>query len=73
MQSKKLSIIEAITGTATGFIVSLLIQMIIYPALDIPVRFDQNILITTIFTIASIARGYILRRIFNKIKFGNSK
>lgn len=67
MQKPKLSLIEAITNTTAGFIISFLIQIIIYPLMSIPVRFHQNIIIITIFTIASILRGFIIRRIFNKI------
>lgn len=66
MQKRKHSLIEAITNTAAGFIVSFLIQIVIYPIMDIPVRFSQNIIITCVFTLASILRGYIIRRIFNK-------
>jgi len=65
MQSKKHSLIESVTNTFVGFIVSLLIQLIIYPTMGIPVTFTQNIIITFIFTLASILRGYMVRRIFN--------
>jgi hypothetical protein len=57
---------EAVTNTAAGFLVSLIIQLILYPLMNIPVRFEQNLLITAIFTLASIGRGYVIRRIFNK-------
>lgn len=66
MQNRTHSLIESVTNTATGFIVSLCIQLVIYPVMDIPVRFHQNLIITTVFTIASIGRGYVIRRIFNK-------
>lgn len=65
MQKRKYSLIEAITNTIVGFIVSLLIQLAIYPIMEIPVSFNQNIIITLVFTIASIIRGYIIRRLFN--------
>ena len=68
MQSKKLSIIEAITNTITGLIVSFGIQLLIYPFLDIEVSLNQNIFITIVFFIASFLRSYIIRRIFTKIK-----
>lgn len=68
MQSRKHSLIESITNTVVGFIVSLLIQLAIYPAMGIPVRFSQNIIITFIFTISSILRGYFVRRLFNRNK-----
>jgi len=68
MQSKKLSIIEAVSNTIIGLVTSFAIQLIIYPFLNIEVSISQNILITFIFFIASIIRGYLVRRLFNKIK-----
>jgi uncharacterized protein YacL len=68
MQTKIHSLIESITNTLIGFIVSLIIQLIIYPIMGIPVSFNQNIIITLVFTIVSILRGYLIRRFFNKKK-----
>jgi len=68
MQSKKLSVIETITNVITGLIISFLIQLAIYPALDIKVSVNQNLIITAVFFIASFIRGYVIRRIFTKIK-----
>jgi len=68
MQSRKLSIIESLTNILVGLITSFIIQLIIYPILNIPVTLNQNIIITCVFFIVSFLRGYIIRRIFNKIK-----
>ena len=65
MQKRKHSLIESISNTMIGFLVSLGIQLVIYPVMDIPVRFDQNLIITSVFTIASILRVYFVRRMFN--------
>jgi hypothetical protein len=67
-QSKKLSLIETTTNIIVGLITSFLIQLIIYPLLNIPVTINQNIIITIVFFIVSFIRGYVIRRIFNKIK-----
>jgi uncharacterized protein YacL len=66
MQKRKHSLIESITNTAIGFIISLLVQLVIYPILNIPVSIGQNIIITIVFTVVSILRGYFVRRIFNR-------
>lgn len=66
-QTKNKSIIEAVTNTVVGLLTSFLIQMIIYPLMGIPVSFEQNIIITTIFFIVSFTRSYALRRLFNRI------
>lgn len=68
MQSKKYSLAESLTNTFSGLVISFIIQIIIYPALDIPVKLSQNIIITLVFTLASIGRGYVVRRIFNRIR-----
>ena len=68
MQTIKNSILESVTNVVAGLITSFLIQLAIYPMLGIPVTITQNIKITIIFFIASFIRGYVIRRIFNKIK-----
>jgi high-affinity Fe2+/Pb2+ permease len=64
-QTKKQSIVESITQTVIGLVTSFLIQLIIYPILNIPVTFSQNLIITFVFFLASILRGYVIRRFFN--------
>lgn len=65
-QSKKKSVVEAMTNTVTGLLTSFLIQIIIYPVLDIEVTIGENITITFVFFCASFFRSYIIRRIFNR-------
>jgi len=67
-QSKRMSAIEAITNVVVGLLVSFGIQLVIYPVLDIPVTIGENIIITSVFFVASFLRSYILRRFFNRIK-----
>ena len=66
-QNKKQSLIESIVQTMIGLATSFLIQLVIYPILNIPVTFSQNIIITAVFFAASIIRGYFVRRLFNKL------
>ena len=68
MQNKKLSAVEAITNTVSGLVISFIIQIIIYPFLDIEVTLDQNLFITFVFFVASFVRGYFVRRFFNRLK-----
>jgi hypothetical protein len=65
MQKRKISLLESISNTFIGMLLSFGIQVVIYPALDIPVTINQNIIITVIFTAFSIMRGYAIRRMFN--------
>jgi len=68
MQNKKHSLFESIIQTLIGLITSILIQLILYPIMNIPVTFKQNVIITIVFFVVSIIRGYFVRRLFNKIK-----
>jgi hypothetical protein len=66
MQSKKKSLTESFINTLSGLFVGLAIQLLMYPTLGIEVNFKQNIILTFVFFLASVLRGYIIRRIFNK-------
>ncbi len=66
-QSKSSSIIESITNTTVGILTSFVIQLIIYPLLNIEVTLSENIIITVVFFVVSVIRMYLLRRFFNKI------
>lgn len=65
-QSKKNSAIESFFNVIIGLIISFLIQLIIYPAMQIEVSINQNLIITFVFFITSFIRGYLIRRLFNK-------
>jgi len=67
-QSKKQSIFESVIQTLIGLATSILVQITIYPLMGIPVSFNQNLIITAVFFIVSLVRGYIVRRLFNKSK-----
>ena len=65
-QPKLHSMIEQILNTGSGFILSLLAwTYIVIPLYHIQSNPVQNIQITLIFTVISIIRGYLWRRLFN--------
>lgn len=53
-------------STAIGFVMSLVLGYVVYPMFGHTFTLAQNVGITAIFTIASIARGYVVRRWFNR-------
>jgi len=71
-QSKIGSLIESNINTAIGFFVSVatwkFIVPIFLPELEPYSGWDDSIYITLIFTVISIARNYIVRRVFNGVK-----
>ena len=63
-QSRLHSLLETLSSIAIGFLVSLGITSVVLPAYGLPVTWGQNLEITAIFTVASIVRGYAVRRLF---------
>lgn len=64
-QTRRMSFLETCASVAIGFLVSVCITAVLLPAMGHEVSFSDNLLMTAVFTIASIARGYGLRRAFN--------
>lgn len=64
-QSRAWSVVESIANIAVGFCVSVLIGWVAYPLCGIDVSLEQNFAVTAIFTVASLVRSYLLRRLFN--------
>lgn len=68
MQSKKHSLLEAVLNTTSGFLISLLTQWLVFPWFHFYPSLHENLTITAIFTVVSIARSYVWRRIFNALQ-----
>jgi predicted membrane protein len=65
-QTKKQSLIESLTNTAVGFLISLAATFVIIPLVGYASTFSKNLIVTLFFTVVSIVRGYVIRRYFNK-------
>lgn len=66
MQSKKGSFFEAISNTIIGYVITLIFSPFLYGICGIEYRTSQLCIVTLLFTILSICRGYVIRRWFNK-------
>ncbi len=67
-QSKMQSAVEACANTAVGYGVAVVSQLLVFPMFGINVPLSDNLLIGLWFTVISLVRGYVLRRLFNRIK-----
>lgn len=66
MQSKTLSVIEAVLNSVLGYVIGVLSQMVILPLFGIHgVSLQANMGMAALFAITSIVRGYFVRRLFN--------
>jgi hypothetical protein len=67
MQSRWNSFVEQVFNVGSGFIISLLFWVyVVVPVWDLNVDHHENLQITAAFTVLSVVRGFIWRRIFNK-------
>lgn len=66
-QSKLMSLAESVINILVGFGISLAAQGFFLPLLGVAVSFRQNLLFALIMTVISIARSYLLRRVFEAL------
>lgn len=65
-QTKVGSLIETLVNVMIGCGVAFASQLIIFPWFGIEIPLSSNLYIVMWFTLISVARGYIIRRWFNK-------
>jgi len=63
-QTRRMSLVESIANTAAGFALSLLIQLCLFSWMSIETTTTQNLTMSGVFTLASLVRGYLMRRVF---------
>jgi len=64
-QTKLESLAEVIINVVIGWIIGLATQLLVFPIFGIHISFGDQFWISVVFTVVSIARGYIIRRWFN--------
>ena len=65
MQTRWQSFLEAVTNSVVGYALAVLTQIIVFPLFGLHASLGENLLIGGLFTIISLARSYVLRRLFN--------
>ena len=69
MQSRWMSLLEAVTNIAVGYGLAVLTQMLVFPLFGLRTSLGENLAIGAIFTVISLVRGFVLRRAFNALLF----
>lgn len=64
-QSRTHSFFEAVANTIAGFGISVAAVAWLFPLIGVRLSMAENLAATSIMTVVSIARSYILRRAFN--------
>ena len=66
-QTKLMSVVEATTNVAVGYLIAVAATYIILPLHGYEVTTNDALSISLAFTFISLARSYIVRRFFNRL------
>lgn len=75
-QSRRMSLVEAVTNVLVGYGVAVATQMLVFPLFGLQATLQENLGLGLIFTVVSLVRSYLLRRAFETLRIrqlsGNS-
>ena len=63
-----MSLVEAASNVAAGYLIAVATQIVAFPLFGLRLPLASNLLIGAIFTAVSMARSYLLRRLFEGIR-----
>jgi hypothetical protein len=69
-QSRAASLLEAGANVLVGYVVALLAQQLIFPLFGIHTTLAEDSAIAAAFTLVSLVRSYLLRRMFERVSTG---
>lgn len=65
MQSRVMSLVEAVANVAVGFVIACAVQIVAFPFFGLQASIGEHLALGAIFTAVSIMRSYVMRRAFN--------
>ncbi|MBC7954082.1 MAG: hypothetical protein H7Z12_19970 [Rhodospirillaceae bacterium] len=60
-----MSLVEQLFNVGSGMVLALIVGQLVYPLFGYQVSLADNLGLTAIFTIVSVIRGFVWRRVFN--------
>ncbi len=67
-QSRFMSGVEAAANVVFGYLLAVLGQLLVFPAVGLDATLRQSLQIGAAFTVLSLARSYALRRFFSRLR-----
>lgn len=67
-RSRLMSLIESVADVIVGYGVAVVTQILISPVFRLNTMLSQNLKMGAVFTVVSIARSYVLRREFERLR-----
>lgn len=65
--------LEAIANVLIGYTVAVLTQILIFPVFGLHITLGQNLKLGAAFTVVSILRSFVLRRLFETLRIRNPR
>jgi len=69
-QSRAMSLVEAATNVVVGYALAVATQIVVFPWFGIKTGLSEQLTIGLAFVGVSLARGYLLRRVFERWRRG---
>lgn len=63
-----MSFIESLANVFVGFALAFATQLVLFPIFGVTVSFGESVVIGCVFTAVSLARSYMLRRLFEALR-----
>ena len=70
-QSRVMSLVESVANVIVGYALAVITQILIFPVFGLHMTLAQNLKMGAVFTVVSLARSYVLRRVFERIRVAN--
>lgn len=67
MQSRRMSLVEAITNLTVGYALAVVMQIVVFPWFGLNASLGENLALGALFTVLSLVRSYALRRVFERL------
>lgn len=67
-QSRRISLVEAAANVIVGYALAVGMQIAVFPLFGIHIALGDQLAIGLAFTGVSLARGYVLRRLFERFR-----
>ena len=72
-QSRLMSLVESTTNVVLGYVLAIATQIVVFPWFGIETGLAEHLTIGIAFVGVSLARGYLLRRLFEAIRMRSAK
>ena len=72
-QTRIMSMVEAATNVVVGYVLAIVTQIVVFPWFGIETGLTEHMAIGLAFVGVSLARGYLLRRVFEAIRMRSAE